>query len=55
VKLPEEEIKERLRAWKAPKLKVKNGILAVYSKIAESLDKGAILKAYPKTSLTFLT
>lgn len=44
MKLLEEEIKQRLKARKAPELKVKKGILARYSKIAESADKGAILK-----------
>jgi len=44
LKLPDEEIKERLRIWKAPEPKIKKGILALYSKIAESADKGATLK-----------
>ena len=45
LKLPDEEIKERLKVWKAPEPKIKKGVLALYSKIAESADKGAILKA----------
>lgn len=44
VKLTDEMIGERLKAWAAPKPKVKKGILALYSKIVESADKGAIFK-----------
>jgi dihydroxy-acid dehydratase len=44
VKLPDEEIRRRLERWKPPELKVRRGILTLYSKIAESADKGAILK-----------
>ncbi len=44
LKLTDEEIKERSKAWKAPEPKIRKGVLAVYSKIAESADKGATIK-----------
>jgi dihydroxy-acid dehydratase len=44
VKLPDEEIRGRLEKWKPPELKARRGILTLYSKIAESADKGAVLR-----------
>jgi len=44
LKIPEEEIKERLLRWKRPEPKVKSGYLARYSRLATSADEGAILK-----------
>jgi len=39
-----EAIKARLAEWKKPEAKFKRGYLALYSQMAESADKGAILK-----------
>jgi len=40
----EEEIKARLAQWKRPEPKFKKGYLALYSRLAESADKGAIIR-----------
>ncbi len=40
----DEEIKERLGRWKRPEPKIKKGYLALYSQLAESADKGAIIR-----------
>ena len=40
----DEEIKERLGQWKRPEPKIKKGYLALYSQLAESADKGAIIR-----------
>ncbi|MEM1546712.1 MAG: dihydroxy-acid dehydratase, partial [Candidatus Methanomethylicia archaeon] len=45
VSLSDEEIRRRLNEWKPPEFKVKKGILALYSKIVESADKGATLRS----------
>jgi dihydroxy-acid dehydratase len=37
------EIKDRLADWKAPVPKIKKGYLALYARLAESADKGAII------------
>lgn len=42
----DEEIQERLNTWERPEPKFKKGYLAVYSKLAESADKGAVIKVY---------
>jgi dihydroxy-acid dehydratase len=42
--VPEEEIRERLVSWKRPEPKFKKGYLALYSRLAESADKGAIIR-----------
>ncbi len=42
----DEELAARLKAWKQPPLKVKKGYLALYSRLASSADKGAIIR-YP--------
>ncbi|HIQ32761.1 MAG TPA: dihydroxy-acid dehydratase [Methanothermococcus okinawensis] len=44
LKVPEEEIRERLSRWKKPEPKVKRGYLARYSRLVTSADEGAILK-----------
>jgi dihydroxy-acid dehydratase len=44
--VPDEQIAARLKAWKQPTLKVKKGYLALYSRLASSADKGAIIR-YP--------
>lgn len=41
--VPDEEIKARLAAWKAPEPKFKTGYLAIYSKLAASAAEGAVL------------
>jgi dihydroxy-acid dehydratase len=40
----EREIKARLAGWKRPEPKFKKGYLALYSQLAESADKGAIIR-----------
>jgi dihydroxy-acid dehydratase len=40
----DEEIKTRLAKWKRPEPKFKKGYLALYSRLAESADKGAIIR-----------
>ena len=40
----EEEIKARLAKWQRPKPKFRKGYLALYARLAESADKGAIIK-----------
>ncbi len=42
--VPEVEIKERLGRWKRPQPKFKKGYLALYARLAESADKGAIIR-----------
>jgi dihydroxy-acid dehydratase len=42
--LSDEEIQHRLAKWQRPEPKVKKGYLALYSRLAESADKGAIIK-----------
>jgi len=39
-----EEIEDRLRKWRRPEPKFKKGYLALYAHLAESADKGAIIK-----------
>ena len=40
----DEEIKKRLARWKRPEPKFKRGYLALYSRLAESADQGAIIR-----------
>jgi dihydroxy-acid dehydratase len=40
----DEEIERRLAKWKRPEPKFKKGYLALYSRLAESADKGAIIR-----------
>lgn len=40
----DEEIRTRLAAWRRPEPKVKKGYLALYARLAESADKGAIIQ-----------
>jgi dihydroxy-acid dehydratase len=42
--VPDEEIASRLGAWRRPKPRITEGYLALYAHLAESADKGAILK-----------
>lgn len=44
VNVSEKEMKNRAKKWKAPEPRVKEGYLYLYSKLAESADKGAIIK-----------
>ncbi|MBK5252390.1 MAG: dihydroxy-acid dehydratase [Peptostreptococcaceae bacterium] len=44
MKVSEEELKIRAGKWKAPEARIKEGYLYLYSKLAESADKGAIIK-----------
>jgi dihydroxy-acid dehydratase len=39
-----DEIHTRLRRWKRPEPKIKRGYLALYSRLAESADKGAVIR-----------
>jgi dihydroxy-acid dehydratase len=41
--LSPEELRERLEAWELPQKKVEKGYLAIYSRLAESAEKGAAL------------
>lgn len=41
LKIPEEELQERLKQWTPPEPKVKKGVLNVYSKIVNPTSKGA--------------
>jgi dihydroxy-acid dehydratase len=40
----DEEIKKRLARWKRPEPKFKKGYLALYARLAESADRGAIIR-----------
>jgi dihydroxy-acid dehydratase len=42
--LSDQEIRDRLAVWKRPEPKIKRGYLALYSRLAESADKGAIIR-----------
>jgi dihydroxy-acid dehydratase len=42
--LSDEEIQDRLMNWQRPEPKFKKGYLALYSRLAESADKGAIIR-----------
>jgi dihydroxy-acid dehydratase len=42
--LSDEEIKRRLAGWQRPEPKFKKGYLALYSRLAQSADKGAIIR-----------
>ena len=44
IDLSDETIKERLSKWKRPEPKFKKGYLALYSRLAESANKGAIIR-----------
>jgi len=40
----DEEIRARLSAWQRPAPRFKKGYLALYARLAESADKGAIIR-----------
>ena len=40
----DEEINARLATWKRPEPKKRKGYLALYARLAESADKGAIIR-----------
>lgn len=42
--IPDREIKSRLTRWRRPEPKFKRGYLALYARLAESADKGAIIR-----------
>jgi dihydroxy-acid dehydratase len=42
--LSDQQIQDRLTGWKRPAPKFKRGYLALYSRLAESADKGAIIR-----------
>jgi len=42
--ISDEELKNRMDAWRAPAGKVKKGYLAIYAKMAKAADKGAALR-----------
>jgi dihydroxy-acid dehydratase len=44
LEVPEVEIRSRLAAWQPPPPKFRSGYLALYSRLAESADKGAIIR-----------
>jgi len=43
IRLTDDEIKERLKRWKAPEPKVKKGVLTIYSRLVEQADHGATI------------
>jgi dihydroxy-acid dehydratase len=43
LQVSDKEIETRLSKWKRPEPKFKRGYLALYSRLAESADKGAII------------
>lgn len=45
IKISEEELKQRLDAWKKPNPKVKRGVLAKYAKMVNSASLGAVTDA----------
>jgi dihydroxy-acid dehydratase len=45
LKVPEQEIKKRLSAWRPPEPRIKKGYLARYVKMVTSAHTGAVLKA----------
>jgi dihydroxy-acid dehydratase len=42
--VPDAELSARLEAWKRPEPKFKRGYLALYARLAESADRGAIIR-----------
>ncbi len=42
--VPDEQIRSRLARWKRPEPKFKRGYLSLYARLAESADKGAIIR-----------
>jgi dihydroxy-acid dehydratase len=44
VVLTDEEVKQRLAAWKKPAPKITKGYLARYARFVSSADEGAIMK-----------
>ncbi|GAI03183.1 unnamed protein product, partial [marine sediment metagenome] len=44
LEVSDEEIKARLSRWQRPEPKFKKGYLALYARLAESADKGAIIR-----------
>jgi len=44
VELPEEEIAERMKQWKAPEPRITKGYLGRYAKMVSSASKGAVLQ-----------
>ncbi|MHA1648601.1 MAG: hypothetical protein ACTSYB_00280 [Candidatus Helarchaeota archaeon] len=46
VALSPEDLENRSKSWKPPKMKNKNGVLAMWAQIAEQADKGAVLKSF---------
>ena len=44
VEISESLLQERLSAWVPPEAKVKKGYLSIYSKMANTAEKGAALK-----------
>lgn len=42
--LSDSEIQSRLSQWQRPPLKIRNGYLALYARLAESADQGAIIR-----------
>ena len=45
IEISDEELKQRLDAWKKPKPKVKRGVLAKYAKMVNSASLGAVTDA----------
>ena len=43
IRLTDDEIKKRLKRWKAPEPKIKKGVLTIYSRLAQQADGGATI------------
>ncbi len=44
LEVSEEELERRRAGWQAPPAKFTSGYLAIYARLAESADKGAIIR-----------
>ena len=42
--VPDEELNQRFTTWHRPENKIKRGYLSLYARLAESADKGAVIR-----------
>ena len=42
--MTDDELETRRRRWRQPEPRFKSGYLALYSRLAESADKGAVIR-----------
>ena len=45
VRLPKEEIRKRLKSWKAPKPNITTGYMSRYARMVSSADRGAVFES----------